>query len=480
MAKIQVSKWCTKQAIAWKRTDGLSLRRDPLVVVANRLPVRQVSAPGGPRWETSPGGLVSALRSVFEERQFTWVGWPGQTSERLLPFEQDGVLHQPVGLSAREVEEYYEGFANGTIWPLFHDAIRPPEYHRSWWQPYVEVNRRFAETTAANLAPDGTAWIHDYHLQLVPKFLRELRPDAFISYFLHIPFPPEELFAQLPWRQQLLEGMLGADVIAFQTNLGAQNFSRLCRRFAGAQGSDELLKVGDRLVRVAALPISVDNERLQAVAAQPAVQARAQELKRSLGGRTIFLGVDRLDYTKGIDCRLRAYETFLAQHPDAVDNTVFLQVAVPSREKVLDYVHIRNHVEQLVGQINGAYATPNRTPIHYLYRNLPLEELVAYYLAADVMVVTPFRDGMNLVAKEYVSCRHDDSGVLILSEFTGAAKELQEALLVNPHDVDGVGTAFANARAMAKDERERRMASLRHIVHQRDVHGWAERCLEKR
>lgn len=480
MAKIQVSKCCTKQSIAWKRQDTARCRQSPLVVVANRLPVRHVRDVAGQRWETSPGGLVSALKSVLDGREFCWTGWPGETLHRLRPFEQDGVTHQPIRLSDEELHGYYEGFANGTLWPLYHDAVRPPEYHRTWWKPYVEVNRRFAETTASRLAPNGTAWIHDYHLQLVPEYLRKLRPDAFISFFLHIPFPPEELFAQLPWRRALLEGLLGADLVAFQTTLGAQNFARLCRRFAGAQGSDELLKVGDRLTRVAALPISVDVQHLRTIAEKPHVQKRARELKESLGGRKIFLGVDRLDYTKGIDGRLKAYATFLENHPDAVESTVFLQVAVPSREKVQDYVEIRNHVEQLVGQINGAFATPDRTPIHYLYRNLPIDELVAYYLAADIMAVTPFRDGMNLVAKEYVACRGDDSGVLILSEFAGAAKELQDALLVNPHDVDGVAQAFQTARNLPTSDAQTRMSNMRNIVGQSDVHRWAERCLEIR
>ncbi len=475
-AKRPVAEHCTKGTVAWRRAAQPvpAVTQKDMVIVANRLPVQEVDG----EWRTSPGGLVSALKCVLENRDLSWIGWAGTPGETIAPFKHDQIHHHPVSLSPEEYEGYYEGFANGTLWPLYHDAVRSPEYHRSWWRPYVEVNRRFAQYAAESLAPNGTVWVHDYHLHLVPQFLRTMRPDAKISFFLHIPFPPEELFAQLPWRREILEGMLGADLVAFQTRLGAQNFSRLCRRFTNAVGQDDLLKLGDRLVKVDALPISVDVDRFDAVARNPEVQLRAEQLRRDLGGRKIFLGVDRLDYTKGIDVRLRAFETFLENNPAAIDDVVFVQVAVPSRECVDDYVRIRQRVEQLVGQINGAYGRAGKTPIHYLYRNLPTEELVAYYLAADVMLVTPFRDGMNLVAKEYVSCRTHDDGILILSEFAGAAREMLDALLVNPHDIDGLAATMAMALKLPSHEVYERMSALRTLLKRHDVHRWAKQCLE--
>jgi trehalose 6-phosphate synthase len=393
------------------------------------------------------------------------------------PFTDAGMSLVPVFLSQTEVSEYYRDFSNRTLWPLYHDAVRPPEYHRHWWRTYVSVNRRFAEAAAEALAPNGTAWVHDYHLQLVPRMLRELRPDATISFFLHIPFPPQELFSQLPWRRQILDGLLGADRVGFQTQIGAENFTALARRFAGAKGEGARFEHEGTRVRVEANPISIDTKIYQDTADDPRVRRRARLLREELGERKVILGVDRLDYTKGIDVRLRAYAALLDRRPELAREAVLVQVAVPNREKVEDYADIRHQVEQLVGEINGRYGEPGRVPVHYLYRNLPLDRLVANYLAADVMLVTPLRDGMNLVAKEYVTCRTDETGVLILSEFTGAANELTEALLVNPHDLDGVANALDLALRFPEGETRRRMRALRRTVLANDVHAWARRCL---
>jgi alpha,alpha-trehalose-phosphate synthase [UDP-forming] len=443
-----------------------------LVVVANRLPVHR-SSPTAP-WETSPGGLVSALMPILREHTGIWIGWAGTAEAATEPFLHDGLSAVPVPISPDEVRDYYEGFANSTLWPLYHDACQTPQFHRHWWRSYVAVNRRFAEMAARHAADHARVLVQDYHLQLVPGMLREMRPDLRIGFFLHIPFPPQELFAQLPWRQRILEGLLGADVVGFQTKVGAQNFVRLVNRFTPHRGVGHAITVDGRHVEAREFPISIDVDRIESLAADPAIAAKAREIREEVGGgRTVLLGVDRLDYTKGIDNRLRAFSELLASGRHDVNDIVLIQISVPSRESVDEYVEIRNRVEKLVGQINGEFGEVGASPVHYLRRNLPLDELVAHYLAADVMLVTPIRDGMNLVAKEYCASRLDDSGALVLSEFTGAAAELDRAILVNPHDVDGMAAAFEQAIVMPKAERARRMRSLRQRIRRRTVYDWA-------
>ena len=427
-------------------------------------------------WQTSPGGLVSALVPILQERHGSWVGWTGVADFAPEPFIHNGIEHRPVRLSSAELDGYYFGFCNGTLWPLYHDAIRAPEYHRHWWRPYRDVNRRIAEETADALHSGDVAWVQDYQLQLVPGLLRDLRDDVTIGFYLHIPFPPVELFARLPWRREMLDRLLGADVIAFQTRLGRHNFVRCAKQFAGAEGNTQQLRVDDRIVRLKTAPISIDTRRFVEAAKSPSVQASAARLREELGPeRTVVLGIDRLDYTKGIDVRLRAFETLLESH--SADDFVFVQVAVPSREEVGGYATMRTQIEQIVGRINGDHARPGHVPVHYLYRSLPFEDLVAYYTVADVMTVTPLRDGLNLVAKEYVATRVDGGGVLVLSEFAGAAQELESAVLVNPHDLDGVAAALEQAIAMPTEEQGQRMDRMRRQVLSHDVFAWAEKCL---
>jgi len=420
------------------------------VVVANRLPVHR--ADGG--WETSPGGLVSALMPILQRRKGVWVGWAGTATGELAPFAHDGLFNVPVPLSEEEVRDYYEGFSNSTLWPLYHDACQPPQFHRHWWRPYVAVNERFAEIAAREAAPGASVLVQDYHLQLVPGMLRQARPDLRIGFFLHIPFPPVELFAQLPWRQRLLEGLLGADVVGFQSKAGAQNFIRLVNRYTRYRGVGQSIDVEGRPVQVREFPISIDYEKIDRLAAAPETIERARAIRAELGeNRTVMLGVDRLDYTKGIDQRLRALHELLRAGRHTVNDLVLVQVSVPSR---------------------GEFGEVGKMPVHYLRRSLPLEELVAYYVAADVMLVTPLRDGMNLVAKEYCAARRDDTGVLVLSEFTGSANELERAVLVNPHDIDGMAATIERAIAMPRAEQVRRMRSLRQRIRRRTVYDWAD------
>jgi trehalose 6-phosphate synthase len=452
------------------------------VVVANRLPVDLEKLPdGSQRWKRSPGGLVTALEPMLRSRDGAWVGWPGLADAEVEPLVEDGLHLHPVRLSAQEVEEYYEGFSNGTLWPLYHDVVAPPAFHRHWWQTYVRVNQRFAEVVAEVAAPGATVWVQDYQLQLLPAALRELRPDLRIGFFLHIPFPPTELFMQLPWRKRIVEGLLGADLVGFHTPGGARNFRWLATRLAGASpghGRTEVV-VGGRTVKLGAFPISIDSANLDRISRSPEVLERAKQIRADLGDpERVVLGVDRLDYTKGIDVRLRAFEELLVEGRVNADDTVMIQLATPSRERVEHYQKMRNDIEQAVGRINGEYSRVGHPAVHYLHQSLPREELVAFFVAADVMLVTPLRDGMNLVAKEYVACRHDNGGALVLSEFAGAALELKDALLVNPHDTDGVKNALHNALTLDPAEGRRRMRALRRQVLNHDVDRWARTFLD--
>ncbi|MEZ4652090.1 MAG: trehalose-6-phosphate synthase [Candidatus Eisenbacteria bacterium] len=448
--------------------------------MANRLPVRQVQRGQNLTWEWSPGGLVSALAPVLTRSEGVWIGWNGRPGRTSTSFQFEGIENLSVPLRTQEIDDFYNGFSNRTIWPLYHDAVRWPEYHRIWWKPYVEVNRRFAEAAASVAAPKATVWVHDYHFQLVPGMLREMRPDLKIGFFLHIPFPPQELFSQLPWRRQILEGLLGSDVVGFQTRTAAQNFARLARRYTATGGNDRELRHKGRTIVPASFPISIDFQHFDSLARTSAVNARAQHLRRVLGGegRRIILGVDRLDYTKGIDVRLKAFRELLRSKAVTIEDCVFVQCAVPSREKVVQYADLKRRVEQTVGEINGEFGSVGRVAVHYLHRNLPIEELVALYRLADVMVVTPFRDGMNLIAKEYVASRTENTGVLVLSEFAGAAQELRRALLVNPHDVDGIVSTLERSLRLSQEETRRRMRWLRRVVQKHDVFAWADSFFE--
>jgi len=458
------------------------------LVVANRLPVDLQTMPDGQKkWRASPGGLVTALEPFLRARRGAWVGWPGVPDEEVEPFEDGGLKVFPVGLSADELRDYYEGFSNGTLWPLYHDVVAPPVFKRKWWHAYVQVNQRFADATAKMCADGATVWVQDYQLQLVPRMLRELRPDVKIGFFLHIPFPPSELFMQLPWRRQIIDGLLGADLIGFHLPGGAQNFLYLTRRLlalettrasVGLRSRPGEVEIEGRRVRVGAFPISIDSARLDALARTPAVRQRAEEIRRELGHpHRVILGVDRLDYTKGIDLRLRALHELYAEGRITSENVVMVQLATPSRERVEHYQQMRSSIERQVGRINGEFGRVGHPAVHYLHTSVPRDELTSFYLAADVMAVTPVRDGMNLVSKEYVACRPDLGGVLVLSEFAGAAAELTAALLVNPHDTDGVKNALHRALTMDREEALRRMRSLRRQVMTYDVERWAQSFL---
>jgi trehalose 6-phosphate synthase len=453
-----------------------------LIIVANRLPVDRVELPdGSTEWRRSPGGLVSALDPVMRANDGIWIGWAGGTQTDLEPFEEDGLSLVPVPLTAEEIEGFYEGMSNATLWPIYHDVVAKPEFRRAWWDSYVTVNRRFADQVVEVAEEGATVWVHDYQLQLVPQMLRELRPDLRIGFYLHIPFPPAELFAQLPWRRQILEGLLGADLVGFQMAGGAGNFVRLVRQRVGHKTHRDLVYLPDgRTVRAAAFPISIDTAGFEELARTEGVEERATEIREALGEpRKVFLGIDRLDYTKGIIARLRAFSELIEDGALSVDEAVFVQVATPSRERVEQYRILRDEIDRLVGRINGDLGQIGRPAIHYLHSSYPREEMAALYRAADVMVVTPFRDGMNLVAKEYVACRYEDDGALVLSEFAGAADELRQAWLVNPYDINGIKQALLDASRAEPRETTRRMRAMRKTVVERNVSAWAGKFLDE-
>ncbi len=485
------------------------------VVVANRLPVDEVITESGRSWRRSPGGLVTALHPVLVEHEGAWIGWSGGIADhdevaasaaghRRVgypggavtspshhnqwpaadghgdePTKVDGVELHAVPLTADDIERYYEGFSNASLWPLYHDAIETPVFKRRWWDSYLRVNERFAAETARVADRGATVWVQDYQLQLVPAMLRRTRPDLRIGFFLHIPFPPVELFMQVPRRVEILQGLLGADLVGFQRPLGAQNFLRLTRHLLGLRPRGNVVEVDGREVRADAFPISIDVGEIESLALSPLVRQRAERIRVELGEpKTMILGVDRLDYTKGIESRIKAFRELLADGRLSVPETVMVQVATPSRERVERYQALRIDVEREVGRINGDFGRVGVPAVHYLHQSYNRSELVALFCAADVMMVTPLRDGMNLVAKEYVAARVDLGGSLVLSEFAGAAGDLRQAFLVNPYDLDGVKDTLIRATTVDPMDGMRRMRAMRRFLRTHDVSHWAQAFLD--
>lgn len=456
-----------------------------MIVVSNRLPVDATENDDGSiTWGLAPGGLVTALEPFMRENASTWVGWAGHANLVLEPFEREGVKLVSVTLDEDDIELFYEGFSNDTLWPLYHDVIERPSYHRTWWESYQSVNQRFAAVVAAEAAHGATIWVHDYQLQLVPQMLRNLRPDLTIGFFLHIPFPANGLFSQLPWRRNIIDGLLGADLVGFQRQQDADNFIRIVRRMTGhktIEGRITIPAVGgeNRVVVARNFPISISYSDIQKLITEPSVIARAREIRESIGNPEIMLlGVDRLDYTKGFLHRLKAFDELLNDGQLDPTKVVMIMVASPSRERVESYMKLRDDVELAVGRINGQYGELGHTPVVYLHHSYPREEMMAMYLATDVMLVTPLRDGMNLVAKEFVAARSDGDGVLVLSEFAGAFDELKAAVAVNPHDIDDLKIQILRATNMTPAERRQRMLSMRRRVREHDVEKWSRDFLK--
>jgi trehalose 6-phosphate synthase len=464
------------------------------VVVANRLPVAaSTDDDGTTTWSRSPGGLVSALEPTLRGVDAVWVGWSGRNAPDPYASEDWGLRLDPVPegigpcaldeveLTLDEVDGFYEGFSNSALWPLYHDGIATPSFHRHHWEPYREVNRKFADRVAVLAAEGATVWVHDYQLQLVPRLLRERRPDLTIGFFNHIPFPPPELFRQLPWRDEVLAGLLGADLVGMQTEGDSANLLEAAAGLLGLAVDGDAVEVpdvlrtsGSRRSVVRTFPISIDSGEYDAIARTAEVVDAAAGIRATLGNpKHVLLGVDRLDYTKGIDVRLTAFSELLAEGELPIGDTVFVQIATPSRENVDDYKRARDDIELIIGRAIGENGLIGAPPIQYVHQPLDRESLVAFYLAADVMIVTPYRDGMNLVCKEFVASRHNGDGALVLSEFAGAANELVDAFLVNPFDADGMKSAMLDAVRADDADLRRRMKTMRAQVFEHDGARWA-------
>src|SRR5436853_1532027 len=451
-----------------------------LVVVSNRLPftAERRPPPEGVRFRRSPGGLVAALEPALAQRGGVWVGWTGAAREDgdavagAPPPPAEHVQYRAVPLTAHEIALYYAGFANRTIWPLFHYFVGQTQIDSATWRAYERVNERFAQVAADASDDEALVWVHDYQLLRVPHHLRRLAPRRRIAFFLHIPFPAADVLRVLPWSRDLIQGMLAADLVGVHIRSYADHVLTCAERLLGCEvdRGAGLVRFEGREVSVEVHPISIDVPEIERLAAPAASGGDAAVAE--------ILGVDRLDYTKGIHERLLAIERLLERHPGLRRRIAFTQVLVPSRERVAEYGELKREIDETVGRINGRFSERGWSPIRYLVRSLPPAELVALYRQADVALVTPLRDGMNLVAKEYVAAQLDDDGVLILSEMAGAADELQEALLVNPFDVDEVAEALHRALQMPRDERRARMSALRHRVRANDVRAWVERFLE--
>lgn len=456
-----------------------------VLIVSNRLPIAVTKTEAGVEVGRSTGGLATGLAGVHENGDGSWIGWPGVPDDTLGDSERTQLEARfselrvvPVALTQAEVTHYYEDFCNGILWPLFHYLMGKLPLEFEGFGLYEQVNQRFADAAVERYQPGDVIWVHDYQLMLVPQMIREKLPDATIGFFLHIPFPSSEVFRTLPFRERLIEGLLGADLVGFHTAAYARHFTSTALRVLGVTHDVTALRWGHRQVHTGVFPMGIDVEGYRSVSTKPEVNERVRELKERAVGNKLIFGLDRLDYTKGIPRRLMAYERMLKNHPELHGHVQLVQCATVSRSNVEAYQEFRGQVEALVGRIQGTYTTPDWVPVNFILRGLPFEELVALYKACDVMLVTPIRDGMNLVAKEFVATRDDEDGVLVLSEFAGAANDLPEALSINPYDVEGTAETLYRALMLPADERHTRMLGLRKRVMGASVQDWAKGFLK--
>ena len=464
------------------RRSPMSRAAERLLVVSHRAPVEvDTTASGSARYRRTIGGLATALDDVLSSRGGTWIAWAGQDAPEVLKPSATG-LRYPIRcaqLDAEQLENFYGGFANQVLWPLCHIFPERCRFDRQFWLAYEDANKHYASLVADEARPGDLVWVNDFHLCLVPSALRARRIPARIGMFWHIPFPPPSVFGICPWREELLRGMLGADLLAFQTDGDMQSFVACVREFLDVDVLDDLprIRLGEREVLLGTLPVGVDVAKLGTDAASATALDEARALRENIGTEAIMLAVDRLDYTKGIIERLRGFERFLESHPDWRGRVSLVQITAPSRFRVPQYRAMKQTIDEMVGRIVGRFTASGRSPLIYHYDSFDHEQLAAYYRAADVALVTPLRDGMNLVAKEYVAAQAGSDGVLVLSEFAGAAHELIEAVQVNPYEPDAVAHGIATALTMPTDERCRRMLALLERVRVHDVHWWTQAFL---
>ena len=455
------------------------------IIVSNRLPIK-ISRDENDEliYLPSEGGLATGLGSIYKQGGNIWIGWPGLPVNKTK--EKDEICNHlrkenmsPVFLTAAEIHDFYEGFSNETLWPNFHYFNQHTVYDEELWKAYKKVNRKFAKEIESNLEEGDTLWIHDYQLLLLPAMVREIKQNLSIGFFLHIPFPSYESFRLLPWRRELLNGMMGADFLGFHTYDDMRHFLSSVNRLAGIGNSNGQITVGNRPVLADALPMGIDYDKYANAAALPDTLDREVRYRTSLGEVKLILTIDRLDYSKGIPQRLLALERFLEENRDFHGGVSMLMVVVPSRDNVPKYAQLKDEIELLVGRINGKFGRINWTPIHYFYRSFPLNALSAFYRMAHVALVTPMRDGMNLVCKEFIASKLDKKGVLILSEMAGSSKELSDAILINPNDIEQMVEAIKEALVMPEEEQISRMEIMQNSLKRYNIHAWVNLFMER-
>ena len=452
-----------------------------IIIVSNRLPVTVVKRKNNLNLHPSVGGLATGLDSIYNSYNGIWVGWPGVLPEKLnideKKFVKTKLLKEffcyPVLLSKKDADLYYNGFCNKTIWPLFHYFIQYTIFDKKLWEAYKRVNEIFCDMVLEIADANDIIWIHDYHLMLLPKLIREKLPNAKIGFFLHIPFPSFEIFRLLPWRREILDGLLGADLIGFHTYSYVKHFLDSARRILGYEHAYGEITLINRIVKVDAFPMGIDYEKFANAASDAKVKREINKIRKKVEDRKIILSIDRLDYTKGISQRLKAFDFFLDKYPEFKEKIIYIIVAVPSRTKVENYRLLKKQVDELVGKINGKHGTLWWMPIWYIYRSLPFHILVALYSIAGIALITPFRDGMNLIAKEFIASKVDSKGVLILSEMAGAAEELGEALIVNPNNREEIAEALREALLMSDEEQIERNKAMQKRLQRYNVGRWA-------
>jgi len=454
------------------------------IIVSNRLPVKISEGADGPELQPSEGGLATGLASIHQREGNIWIGWPGlsvESQEQQDYFTEKLTAQRliPIFLSEEEINGFYEGFSNEVLWPIFHYISTYANYDLNNWEIYKKVNQRFLDVIVEQAGPNDTIWIHDYQLLLLPGLVRQALPDATIAYFQHIPFPSQELFRFIPWRGELLAGMLGADLLGFHTFDDVRHFVSSATRLSPIHSRSNRLEVDGRAVFAEPYPMGIDSDKFAKLSHEVGVCKRVDELKQNFDGQKIILCIDRLDYSKGILQRLHAFELLLSEYPEYHKKITLYMVVVPSRDTVPEYRRLKEQIDQLVGNINAQYGTFDWYPIAYFYHGYPMEEITALYNAADICLVTPMRDGMNLVCKEYIACRKNIDGILILSEMAGASKELIDALIVNPNNIHDIRDALITALTMPRDEERKRMKSMRSLVFKFTVHHWAKLFMDR-
>lgn len=453
-----------------------------LIFIANRLPVKIAKEKDNINFHPSVGGLATGLSSFCRthQAQAQWVGWPGLPSDNISNEQKEHITKglaeydsNPVFLTEDDMNKFYYGFCNKTIWPLFHYFPETTVYEPLYWQRYKEINRRYCDAVMKIAKPDDLIWVHDYQLMLLPRLIRDFLPKAQIGFFLHIPFPSFELFRCLPWRNELLDGLLGADLVGFHAYDYVRHFLSSVARIKGTEHSMGSLTIGDRVVKVDAFPMGIDYQKYFGAAQNKEVIRNMKEIRQEVGERKTIISIDRLDYTKGIIQRLEALDLFLTQNPRYKEKVTMILLAVPSRTAVSDYIELREELEHLIGRINGEHGVIGWVPVWYLYRALPFERLSALYNIADVALVTPLRDGMNLIAKEFVASKSNGKGIIILSEMAGAASELGEAVIVNSYNKAEIVAAIKQALDMPENEQIERNRLMQQRLSRYNITRWA-------